>query len=247
MAPVGRLCAWDSTPMRTDLKSLNRHYASFYEGDDKSAWRELGARDKARSVEQLVEPPVSRIADIGCGDGSVIAALRLPVFAATQFTGYDVSPSAIEAARRRRYRSPVGFEVFDGERIPCDDNAFDVAILSHVLEHVADPRGLLLEGVRVAPRVLIEVPLELHLRTPRFRWDDTGHINVFNRRSIRHFVESCGLVLWRERIYCPSRKVHAFRGGRSGEVHWALKAAALHVGGSAIFTYHYAVLAVPGT
>jgi ubiquinone/menaquinone biosynthesis C-methylase UbiE len=231
--------------MRTDVTSLNRHYADFYEGDSTSAWRELGARDKARSVELLVEPPVARVVDIGCGDGSVIAALE-ESFAATRFSGYEVSPSAIEAARLRRYRTPVAFELFDGERIPCGDNAFDVVILSHVLEHVADPRGLLLEAARVAARLVVEVPLELHLRTPRFCWDDTGHINLFNRRSIRYLVESCGLVLQRERIYCPSREVHAFMGGRRGELKWGLKAAALRVGGQAIFTYHYALLAVPG-
>jgi hypothetical protein len=111
---------------------------------------------------------------------------------------------------------------------------------------VADPRSLLHEAARVASCVVIEVPLELHLRTGRFRWDDTGHINLFNRRSIRYLVESCGLVLPRERIYCPSREVHAFMGGRRGQLKWALKAASLRVGGQAIFTYHYAVLAVPG-
>jgi hypothetical protein len=104
---------------------------------------------------------------------------------------------------------------------------------------------LLHEAARVAARVAIEVPLELHLRTRRFRWDDTGHINVFNRRSIRYLVEGSGLNITRERIYCPGREVHAFFAGRRGEVRWALKAAALHLGGQAVFTYHYAALAEP--
>ena len=92
----------------------------------------------------------------------------------------------------------------------------------------------------------IEVPLELHLRTRRYRWDHTGHINVFNRRSIRYLVEGCGLSITRERIYCPGRGLHRFFGGRRGEAKWVLKAGALHLGGQAIFTYHYAALAVPG-
>jgi len=227
--------------MRTDLTSLNQHYADFYARDPKSAWRELGAREKARSVMLLVDPPVGAVVDIGCGEGSVIMALdgSLP---ASEFIGYEVSPPAIDAARQREYRSPVRFDLFDGERIPQDDDSFDVAILSHVLEHVAEPRDLLLETARVARRVVIEVPLELHLRTRRFTWDDTGHINVFNRRSIRYLVESCGLHIECERIYCPGREAHAFIRGRSGELRWALKRAALHVGGEAIFTYHYAAL-----
>lgn len=228
--------------MRPTVDELNRHYAAFYELDPKSAWRELGAREKARSVLLLVEPPVESVVEIGCGEGGVINALdgALP---ASGYVGYEVSPAAIEAARRREYRSPVTFDVFDGEHVPREDGAFDVAILSHVLEHVADPRSLLSEAARVARRVVLEVPLELHLRTRRFEWDDTGHINVFNLRSIRYLVESCGLHIERERIYCPGRDAHAYIGGRRGELKWALKRAALRFGGESIFTYHYAALA----
>jgi SAM-dependent methyltransferase len=232
--------------MRTDHTTLNRHYADFYADDARSVWRELGALEKARSVELVVDRPVGRVADIGCGEGSVIAALDGSLGAAG-FTGFEVAPAAIEAARRRSYESPVEFSVFDGRKIPSEDGAYDLAILSHVLEHVADPRSLLQEAARVASRVVIEVPLELHLRTRRFRWDDTGHINVFNRRSIRYLVEGCGLNITRERIYCPGREVHAFMAGRRGEAKWALKAAVLHLGGEAIFTYHYTALAKPGS
>jgi len=230
--------------MRTDVTDLNRHYADFYADDARSAWRELGALEKARSIEMLVDRPVGRVADIGCGEGSVLAALAGSLGAAG-LTGFEVAPAALEAARRRSYASPVEFSLFDGRRIPTEDGAYDVAILSHVLEHVAEPRALLHETARIAARVVIEVPLELHLRTHRFRWDDTGHINVFNRRSIRYLVESSGLNITRDRIYCPGRDVHAFIGGRRGKAKWAVKAAALHMGGQAIFTYHYAVLAKP--
>ena len=231
--------------MRTDSKTLNRHYADFYAQDPRTAWRELGALEKARSVELLVARPVGRVADIGCGEGSVIAALDGSLGAAG-FSGFEGAEAAVEAARRRQYDARVEFALFDGRRIPSEDKAFDVAILSHVLEHVADPRALLHEAARVASRVVVEVPLELHLRTRRFRWDDTGHINVFNRRSIRYLLEGCGLRIERERIYCPGRDVHVFMGGRRGEAKWALKAAALRFGGQAIFTYHYAALAVSG-
>jgi ubiquinone/menaquinone biosynthesis C-methylase UbiE len=228
--------------LRPTVDELNQRYSEFYARDPKSTWREVGAREKARSVRLLVDPPVGFVVDVGCGEGSLIAALD-GAFPASDYVGYEVASAAIEAARQREYRSRVVFGLFDGERIPREDGAFDVAILSHVLEHVADPRSLLNETARVARRVVIEVPLELHLRTRRFEWDDTGHINVFNRRSIRYLVESCGLRIERERIYCPSREAHTFMGGRRAEVRWALKRAALRFGGEAILTYHYAALA----
>lgn len=230
--------------MRTDATSLREHYAKFYAADPKSAWRELGAVGKAQSVLELLDPPVGAVIDVGCGEGSVLAALdgRL---AAERFVGYDLSAPAVEAAQKREFVTPAEFHVFDGATIPCADGAFDAAILSHVVEHVAEPRSLLQESARVARRVVVEVPLELHLRTANFEWDDTGHINVFNRRSIRYLIESSGLRVERERVYCPGREAHAFQGGRVGELKWALKAAGRRVGGEAVFTYHYAALALP--
>jgi ubiquinone/menaquinone biosynthesis C-methylase UbiE len=135
--------------VRTDSKTLNRHYADFYAQDPRIAWRELGALEKARSVGLLVARPVGRVVDIGCGEGSVIAALDGSLGAAG-FSGFEVAEAAVEAARRRQYDARVEFALFDGRRIPSEDKAFDVAILSHVLEHVADPRALLHEAARVA-------------------------------------------------------------------------------------------------
>jgi|SRR5579862_1513373 len=232
--------------MRIDPSALVAHYTQFYASDPRSAWRELGAIGKAQSVLELVDPPVGTIIDVGCGEGSVFAALDGSLIA-DQFVGYEISPPAAEVARKREFETPAEFHVFDGATIPCADGAFDVAILSHVLEHVADPRSLLQECARVARRIVVEVPLELHLRTSRFEWDETGHINVFNRRSIRYLIESCGLRVGRERVYCPGREAHAFYGGRVGELKWALKAAGRRVGGEAVFTYHYAALALPVT
>ena len=57
--------------------------------------------------------------------------------------------------------------VFDGERVPADDGAFDLVLLSHVLEHVPDPEALLREAARVSRAVLLEVPLEANLSARR--------------------------------------------------------------------------------
>src|SRR5438067_9643949 len=92
--------------MRTDVTTLNRHYADFYADDPRTVWRELGALEKARSVKLIVDPPVGRVVDIGCGEGSVIAALDGSL-GALGFSGFEVAPAAVEVARRRHYESPV--------------------------------------------------------------------------------------------------------------------------------------------
>ncbi len=122
-------------------------------------WRALGARSKAAHVRALCAQTKLRprtLVEIGCGDGALLAALRglAPVF-----DGFELSAPAAELARRA-LPDARRVEAFEGFEVPAEDGSYDLAILSHVLEHVPVPLPLLVEAARVAHEVLIEVPLE---------------------------------------------------------------------------------------
>ena len=168
---------------------LTSHYASYYNGQ--SRWREIGAVDKVHNIVRLWEGPPPRILDIGCGEGAIAAEMAERQFGAS-YVGVDVSESAIEAARGRGLPG-ARFERFDGVRLPFEDHLYDLAVLSHVVEHLEHPRVMLAEAKRIAPHVFVEVPLELTARTPRdFAWTNTGHVNIYSRTVIRHLVQSSG-------------------------------------------------------
>src|SRR6266850_4496251 len=138
---------------------LQRNYDQYYR-DDLSEWRGMGAIDKAFNIRSLCTSPVpSSVLDIGAGEGSVLQRLADSGFGQRHFA-LDISASGVERIRNRKIPTLVECREFDGYTVPYPDATFDLAILSHVLEHVEHPRLLLNEAARVADFVFVEVPLE---------------------------------------------------------------------------------------
>jgi SAM-dependent methyltransferase len=86
---------------------------------------------------------VERALDLGCGDGRLTAELD-----AGELTAADVSPVALERARRRLPDARI-VELEPDTALPFDDGSFELVYCKQVLEHVEHPRELLAEVARV--------------------------------------------------------------------------------------------------
>ena len=157
-------------------------------------WRALGARSKADHAVALCARAGLRpqtLVEIGCGDGALLAELGERGVAPV-LDGFELSPPAAELARARTIAGARRIEAYDGEHVPAADGAYDLAVLSHVLEHVDDPAPLLREAARVAPAVLVEVPLEANrsARRPAKRAEAAriGHIQFLDRAAVHALV-----------------------------------------------------------
>jgi SAM-dependent methyltransferase len=239
-----------------------RFYTEAYSQADAAAahgygeWRTLGARTKADHVIALCDRAAlrpERLVEIGCGAGSLLAELAARGVAA-QLDGFDLSAPAIEIARSHGIPG-VRVEVFDGARVPAADGAYDLAVLSHVLEHVPEPHALLAEAARVAPWVLVEVPLEANRSAarPAKRAEAAriGHIHFFDRAAVRALCGSAGLEI-RAELADPLGLEHLAFGATGAKarlragVKAAVRRAAWRVAPRAAeraFTVHYACLA----
>lgn len=225
-------------------------YKEYYGDPGVSAWRKIGAVDKAANVisfwRELEGGTDLHVADIGCGDGALIREFDRRNFGLS-YTGFEISESGIDVARNASYAKPPGFVLFDGNHVPARDKSFDLAILSHVLEHVECPRLLLREAARIASYVFVEVPLEFNALTPRdFHASAVGHINLFNPLLIRHLTQTAGLRVVREKVTCPDLGVFTFQRSKwKGALHWVIKATFLRLFpplASRCFTYHGCLL-----
>lgn len=236
-----------SQPSLGIRKSLEEHYANYYSGEEGlSEWRQLGATDKAKNIiEMCTTFPHQEILEIGCGDGAVLEKLAAAAFG-TRFTGVEISPSAIRWAREKQIPN-TEVKPFNGAEIPFQNHTFDLAILTHVLEHVEYPRQLLYEAARVAKCVFVEVPLEDNARLRKdFVFDPVGHINFYNPRSIRHLIQSCGFKVLSAKLTHSSLPLYIYRkSGLRGCFAYALKEIGLKCSpclATHMFTYHCAMV-----
>lgn len=225
---------------------LQHNYDDYYGDPAESEWRELGAIDKAANVWALCGPmrPAS-VLEIGAGEGALLQRLADGGFGVRHYA-LEISASGVECIRRRGIASLVECQRFDGYRVPYADRAFDLAVLSHVIEHVEHPRLLLSEAARVADHLFVEVPLEHNRGLPRnFRWDAVGHINFYTAQTIRLLVQSCGHEVLEQRETHPARRQYQYRLGAKGNVTYLLKELALRAAprmAQSVWTYHSSLL-----
>ena len=222
-------------------------------------WRALGARGKADHVIALCaragRRPSSTL-EVGCGDGALLSELRRRGFGG-RLCGVEITQAAVSIARQRAELDSI--ELYDGVHLPSPDGAFELGILSHVLEHVPDPADLLREVARACEAVLVEVPLEANLSARRSvkreHAAEVGHVQRLDRRAIHAIIAGAGLTIAGELDDPLPVTVHRFfaSGGSAraaASAKWALRAG-LHRVAPALarraFTLHYACLCLPAS
>ena len=108
------------------------------------------ARDRFAHVAGAAGWPYARSLELGCGTGFFTLNLKLAgVVDEAHVT--DLSPGMVDVARRNA--RGLGFEidgrVADAERLPYDDDAFDLVIGHAVLHHIPDLDAAFAEILRV--------------------------------------------------------------------------------------------------
>jgi ubiquinone/menaquinone biosynthesis C-methylase UbiE len=89
----------------------------------------------------LLSSPL-KIIDLGCGDG--ISGLYFNKhFKDIEYYGFDISEESIKIAKERKIEK-CKFEFFDGNKIPSENNFFDLAFISCVLHHIDHTKHLML-------------------------------------------------------------------------------------------------------
>jgi ubiquinone/menaquinone biosynthesis C-methylase UbiE len=97
---------------------------------DYDRWKAKAHRyyDALKTSLREIVPPGSRVLEVGCATGDILAAL-----APAEGVGLDISPAMIELASRKH--PELRFQVHDLMQGPLDER-FDYAVAADVAEHV---------------------------------------------------------------------------------------------------------------
>lgn len=130
---------------------------------------------------------VERALDLGCGDGRLGAELD-----AAELTAADVSPVALERARRRLPEARV-VELEPDAPLPLGDGAFDLVLCAETIEHVRDVQLLLSEIRRVLrPGGTLALTTPASLPVGRRPHPLSPHLRFLTRRSLRRLLDELG-------------------------------------------------------
>jgi methionine biosynthesis protein MetW len=179
--------------------------------------RELLGRSDYAIISDIVEPG-SRVLDLGCGDGELLAWLAQNK--GVNARGVEISGGRVQRAIAR------GVSVYQGDidegLADYPDRAFDYVILSQTLQETHRPQRVLREMLRVGRLAIVAFPNFAHwavrfslLRTGQapktklfpYEWYESPNIHFVTVHDFENLVRKDGFVIQRRYFLSGARKV----------------------------------------
>jgi ubiquinone/menaquinone biosynthesis C-methylase UbiE len=158
------------------------------------------AREKTRRREMFLnESKPGKLLDVGCGDGTFLNLMRVRGW---DVDGIDFDAAAIQTAKKKHN---LTLRHGDLRAAKLSEATFDAVTMSHVVEHLTDPIGLLREIHR-----LLKPGGQLVMTTPNtsgvghqkfgaswFGVDAPRHLHLFNKSNLSEVARRAGFqIAW---------------------------------------------------
>lgn len=173
-----------------------------------------GLQDKAvrrawdRHLAEWIPPPAKKVADLGCGTGSLAILLAAR---GHEVVGIDLSPAMLSKARKKAEEAGVQIRLFvdDASAPRLAASTFDAILVRHVLWALPDPVGALGRWKRLLKPAGRLVAIEGRWGEPsgdEFPWSGGVTADELTRAlrplfdSIQHVPLSGEDVLWKRHV-----------------------------------------------
>jgi len=176
------------------FERLSYEQASVHYGIENTPWR----KSAVKFLSGFIKPDDS-VLDLGCGYGAVSYAISL---VARKVVGVDYNLDSILKARKQYQKENLKFIHDDAlNYLNQSGEKFNVLILTHVLEHLDNPKYFLATYANYFNYIFIEVPDFDRTYLNHFRQDlcntqvytDTDHISEFDRDELNALLAEVNL------------------------------------------------------
>ena len=155
----------------------------------------------------LIPANAREILDIGCSAGDVGAALKTRQ-GQVRVTGIEIDPKMAEAAKTKLDQVIVGD--IESLAVPFRDKQFDVIVFADVLEHLREPKKLLLRAKQWLSDdglMIVSIPNIGHLSIlaqliffDEWRYEKCGildetHLRFYTRKTFKRLLQESNLSI----------------------------------------------------
>lgn len=181
-----------------NIKNLDMHFTldsltSLNETEDKHFWHKNRKYFLRKVLSKLNYSKQIKGADIGCGNGSILAFLQ-NTYPKSTFTGIDGYPEALINCRNRNKTVALQLQdITNLDPIDQEDDKYDVVFLMDVLEHLENPSLTITKIKSVLKKgghIIATVPAGKSLWSERDVF--LGHYKRYSKKDFKSLFSSQG-------------------------------------------------------
>ncbi len=178
----------DAVPSQTQLCDFYQYSYSknrcYYVNDSYMKIMRRRAEAQCKFISKHIQLERASIIDFGCGYGRLLDVLRQRG-ATTYASDYD--PFCIDLAKSRGHKI-IAPDILNNQ---YSQKRWDLVCLSHVLEHLQNPKDFLCRLRNCSTFVFVEVPKYERSCHEQFI-DQEGHLWFFNEKGLRGLISAAG-------------------------------------------------------
>lgn len=156
------------------------------------------------------------VVEVGCGFGEILNQMHGQMPEDVAFSGFDISPDAITAAKSRAKERLSFFE----EDFLAKEEDYDLLLMIDVFEHVEDCFGFLRKTRPRATHHIFHIPLDISVQavirnTMMNQRKSVGHIHYYTKDTALATLRDCGYTIV-DHMYTKGSMELSHQAGRSG-------------------------------